>query len=516
MSQENQDAGELSLSDALALAIHVQRRGELDAAEELYRRVLAVWPDCPDALHFSGLLAFQRGNAGQAILLIEKSVALAPEHADFWNNFGNVLKAQGRKPDSTAAYLRAIELRPQFADAHNNLGVMASQQGDFAGAAEAYQKAIAIDPRHAAAHLNLGSAFARLDMLDDAVAAYDTATRLNPMNPEAYGRLGQIFWRQGKLKEATDAIVRNTEMSQGDPMAFVILAGIFYEQGRIDESIEAYQKAVEIDPKDGYSNRLLGMTLVVHGRSAEAHEVWKKWRDADPENPVPRHLLEVGSDDKVPARAADDFVVRVFDGFAESFDTKLRDLEYRAPDLVAEALRSAVSEPAAALDILDAGCGTGLCGPLLRPFARLLDGVDLSPAMLEKAKARGGYDSLAAGELTAFMHGRRDAYNAIISADTLCYFGQLDAVFSAAASALREGGHFIFTVETTPPSAGAAKCTLEHTGRYTHTEEYVRSALAATGLNVVQLSCTTLRLEYFRPVAGMVVAARKAGKSAAA
>lgn len=499
----------MTLGEAIGLAIRVQQSGQLDAAEEVYRRVLAVWPDCPDALHFSGLLAFQRGRLEEAVPLIERSLALAPEHADFWNNFGNVLKAQGRKLDAAAAYRRAIELRPDFADAHNNLGVMASQQGDFAGAAESYQKAIAIDPMHAAANLNLGSAFARLDMLEEAAAVYDRVTKLTPMDPEAYGRLGHIYWRQGKLREATDAIVRNTEMSPGDPMAFVILAGIFYEQGRIEESIEAYRKAVEIDPKDGYTNRLLGMTLILHGRSEEATAVWEKWRDADPDNPVPRHLLAAGSDDKVPARAANDFVVRVFDGFANTFDKKLKDLEYRAPDLVAEALRHAVTEPAGTLAILDAGCGTGLCGPLLRPFALRLEGVDLSPRMLEKAVQRGGYDELITGELTSFMIGRKDAYDAIVSADTLCYFGQLEAVFSAAAGALRQGGYFIFTVEKTSPSTGAAKRTLDHTGRYTHTEDYVRSAIADADLEITQLTTTTLRLEYFKPVEGMVVVARK-------
>ena len=251
------------------------------------------------------------------------------------------------------------------------------------------------------------------------------------------------------------------------------------------------------------------MTLCLHGRAAEAREVWTKWDEADPENPVPRHMLRVGADGAAPDRATDEFVVRVFDGFAATFDDKLKELEYRAPQLATDALRQTIGEPAAKLDILDAGCGTGLCAPLLRPFARRLDGVDLSQGMLAKAGARGGYDSLTAAELTEFMSGKDSAYDVIVSADTLCYFGKLEAVFAAAARALRPGGHFVFTVEKMAETADAERCTLDFSGRFTHAESYVRAALAEAGLAVAQLTTATLRLEYFKPVAGLVVAARR-------
>jgi predicted TPR repeat methyltransferase len=91
----------------------------------------------------------------------------------------------------------------------------------------------------------------------------------------------------------------------------------------------------------------------------------------------------------VPDRASDDYVRRTFDHFADAFDENLRDLGYRAPQLVAEALerhRGAAGD-VVKLDVLDAGAGTGLCGPLLRDRAGTLVGVDLSSGMLEKARA---------------------------------------------------------------------------------------------------------------------------------
>ena len=85
------------------------------------------------------------------------------------------------------------------------------------------------------------------------------------------------------------------------------------------------------------------------------------------------------------------------------FEQALERLDYRAPQLVSTAMAEELPKPSASLDILDAGCGTGLCGPRVRPYARRLVGVDLSSAMLDKARAAGAYDELVDAELTAFM-----------------------------------------------------------------------------------------------------------------
>ena len=150
----------------------------------------------------------------------------------------------------------------------------------------------------------------------------------------------------------------------------------------------------------------------------------------------------------VPARASDAFIEQTFDSFAGSFDSKLAKLLYRAPALVAEMLGdSDVDASKRHLDVLDAGCGTGLCGPLIAPYARRLVGVDLSARMLAQARARNVYDELVQRELTAYLRDSPGAFDAIVSADTLVYFGPLQDVVMASVEALRPGGRLIFTVE---------------------------------------------------------------------
>src|SRR5207249_5008145 len=147
-----------------------------------------------------------------------------------------------------------------------------------------------------------------------------------------------------------------------------------------------------------------------------------------------------------PDRASDAYVKNVFDEFASSFDTAMAGLDYGAPALVAERIAAEWPTPARQLDVLDAGCGTGLCGSSLRKHARRLVGVDLSEQMIARARARGAYDELAVSELTAFLQARDTSFDVIVSADTLIYIGDLRPFFEAAARRLTAGGLLVFTV----------------------------------------------------------------------
>lgn len=431
----------LSLGDALRVAVELHRRGALDDAQTLYRRVLRLAPRNADANHFLGVLLHQKGRSEEAWPLIERSLAVNGKLADWHSNAGNVLLEMGRLDDAAQAYERSAELAPERADIQNNIGVLCRAQKRPEQAEAAYRRAIELDPLFADAHNNLGN------LLSD--------------------------W------------------------------------GRSEAALDEYRQALKLKPGHAGARKMLGIGYYALGQIDKAAEVYREWLEKEPGNPVAQHYLAACSGDQVPERASDAYVEDTFDRFANSFDAKLARLSYRAPELVGRAVARAFGEPAAKWSVLDAGCGTGLCGPLLKPYASRLVGVDLSTQMLAKAEPRGVYDELTKAELTAYIQEAPGAYDLIVSADTLCYFGDLHAVSEAAYAALRPAGVLVFTVEAFAGDQVSEGFHLNPHGRYSHAEGYVRQVLQAAGFAVEALEGEHLRNENGKPVEGWLVTARR-------
>jgi len=439
MEQSDTPPRELTLEEAIALAILLQKNEQLVEAQELYRRVLDTAPNHPDALHYAGVLAHQQGQSDEAVALIEKSLALAP----------------GR------------------ADCHNNLGIVFQSTGKLQAAIDAYHHAIAIDPGHANAHSNLGVLLRATGQPLQAEAAYRTAIQLNPEHIDAYTNLGILL---NALK-------------------------------RTREAAECYCKVITLRPKHREARRLLALAHCVLGDIDAAVKIFDEWLDEEPGDPIALHMRAACTGRDVPARASNGFVERTFDSFASSFESKLEHLSYRAPALVAAMLDNSDLEQVKQLDVLDAGCGTGLCGPLLVPYARRLVGVDLSEGMLALAKAKHVYDALIQRELTDHLRDHPAAFDVIVSVDTLVYFGDLGSVIAAAAGALRPNGLFIFTLEH---AVGVSDINwrLELHGRYSHARPYVERVLTVAGLQP-WITPAELRMESGAPVAGLVIRGAK-------
>ncbi|MGK2927542.1 MAG: tetratricopeptide repeat protein [Lysobacterales bacterium] len=438
------------MTSTLEQAIREHQQGQLDRAERVYRTLLTEQPDNPDALHFLGLLLHQQGDSASAIELIQRSLRTCPEYADAHKNLGTIHQASGQSSAAEKCYRRALEIDGEDADAWDRLCVALKNQRRFAEAIAAGQRSVALRGGIAASWFNLGNALARAAHLEQAVEAYARALELERTLVPAHVELCHVLYRMDRAGKGSAATAQRR--------------------------IEAY----------------------------------RAWLEADPENPIARFMLAACEGGAPAARAPDDFVRELFDDFADSFEQKLSALDYRVPGLIEERLAGNAGLGGRELDVLDAGCGTGLCGPFLRTVAGRLTGVDLSGQMLQRAARRGVYDRLVEAELSGFLQNEASRFELIVAADTLVYFGDLGKITRAAAAALTPAGLLLFTVER-HSDATQSGVRLNSSGRYSHSRAHVEGCLRAAGLNLVHCEEVVLRQESGQPVAGILIEASKPG-----
>jgi len=281
---------------------------------------------------------------------------------------------------------------------------------------------------------------------------------------------------KGDLVAAADLLPQAIELAPGFASAWFTLGEIREQLGERDAAIEAFRNAREADPEDRHGARLRLMRL---GAEPLAH--------------MPQAYVRV-----------------LFDQYAPKFESALvDDLGYRGPALLFKAVlaaRAAIGKPAFFGRAIDLGCGTGLAAAA---FARNVDhftGIDLSPRMIEKARATSLYAELEVDDLSQGLSRKPDASaELILAADAMVYVADLAPVLVEAERVLVPGGIFAFTTETHDGEGVILGAGL----RYAHSADHVRTSVEAAELNLSLLEDRSARNEDHAPVPGLVVVATK-------
>jgi predicted TPR repeat methyltransferase len=431
-----------------------------------------------------------------------------PEDFKAHNNLGTVYEEKLDFATAVASYRRALEINSDASPVHYNLGHALQRQGQFEAAIDAYEASLASGTDNGDTYYNIGHARHDLGDLEAAESAYRRAIESDPKHYRACSSLGNVLFDQSRMTEAEELFRQALEIEPDSAADHFNVGRVCEVQGKLQDAIDAFRESLGLNPLSPITyEHLVGLENKLNGPNSAA-KVFDQWLAFMPGNPVALHLQAALNGDQTVSRASDEYVRTVFDGFAPEFDRTLERLSYSAPEEIGHCLRDLLGDPDNSLDVLDAGCGTGLCGPYVRPYADRLTGVDLSGAMLDKARERGGYDELVEAEITSFLLHNEGCYDLIVSTDVLVYFGDLVPVFAAAAMALRRGGHLVFTVEYLDASQSSLSYLLNPHGRYSHTEAYLQQALGKAGLVARSSAIANLRKERDQPVKELVVVAR--------
>lgn len=334
----------------------------------------------------------------------------------------------------------------------------------------------------------------------------------------------------GRAAEAAAALRARLDQGRGGALARITLVTALLAAGDAPAALAEAREAASLFPNVGAVVTALGEALMACEHLPTAIAELHRAIRIDPDNDTrARQLLaqawleageadkalETGTDDealiaralamKAAPRSDPGYVRHLFDQFSTDYDARMRQhLHYAAPEILL-GLAVMVMPGRQDLHMLDLGCGTGLAGEVFRPLAARLEGVDLSPAMIEKSRERGIYDDLSVADLEAALTQPGPSYDLILAADTLVYLGDLAAVFTAAAARLAPDGFFLFTAEQAEQGYD-----LGPKRRWRHSEAYLRETAAAAGLAVAGLLEAAPRRERNQPVPGFAVALTRA------
>lgn len=374
---------------------------------------------------------------------------------------------------STSERCRALEAKlaiaPEDPAAWLELAVLRRSQRKAGEALTAANNALTLHPANTAALYEKGAALLDLEFVEDAANLFTSVLAIEPLNQKALASLGTAYFSLKHLELAAEIWEQAARIGDVCITTLEDLAICYQRLGNLDQVAETWERVLRIDPS----------------------------------HPEAQHNLAALGKLPTNDRASRAYLVKLFDGFADTFDDTLDSLGYEGPRLLSEAVLRCQLDVPADLNILDLGCGTGGSAIYLHPWAALLEGVDLSPRMLDKARSLGLYDHLHCADMLDYCHSHEGVYDLVFAADSINYFGRVDELFHGIHHTLRPGGLFGFFVESME-EADTNGYRLEPHGRFSHQDEYVNACLESVGFLVFTHDEAVIRSEAGRPVGAIL------------
>jgi predicted TPR repeat methyltransferase len=429
---------------------------------------------------------------------------MQPTFAEAWYERAFCLHSLNQIDAALEAYDQVIALKADHARALNNRGHALLSLRRYEEAQQSVEAALQLSPQLAEAHYHLGLIHEQADRYIDALTCFQNTNQLNPTHSQAL--VHQAFAMQ-KLKRLPHACIAVLDRALGlEPNNLPMIAargGMLMGLKQTEEALRDYQSALAINPSNPKFHTNCGEALVLLDRAEDAKQAFHRALELGGNASYLQYALASLGDYALPTAAPKQYVVDLFDGYAHRFDEHLQTaLKYESPRLLTQIILAATDRQD--LSVLDLGCGTGLCGPLLRPRAQTMVGVDLSPNMLEMAGLRACYDSLVCSDIVDFLQTQTAKFDCVISTDVFIYVGDLTETFAYTTAALNAGGLFAFTVESTD----AADVELRSSRRFAHSKSYLLNLAEKHGYETVAMQPSVIRQEGGEDLHGFLVLLR--------
>jgi predicted TPR repeat methyltransferase len=450
-------------------------------------------------LNFANTLK-QHGLFNDALTVLQQMLVAYPDYLPIYNNLGTLYHGMRHFEEAIQYYNKAIEKQPAYIDAYYNLGLSLMKLQRSSEAIVIYQNLLKQDPDHFAARFQLGCSLMNNQQLPEAVQEFLIIEHNHPFHLETQANLATCYLKIGTLDKATTHYLKALDINPQDTEILFNLGVIQMKQGNIDNAIQYYQRVAHINQNHFPAHHNLGTAFLEKQHIAFALQHFQKALELQPHNTAIKHIIQLLNNNSSLLASPAEYITSLFDAYADHYESHLlTSLDYQVPVILFAAVKPYLtSEP---MNILDLGCGTGLCGVPLKSFAKKLVGVDLSPNMLDVAKQKNIYNELITSDLLAYF-AQTNSFDLIIAGDVLVYMGDLQPLFSKAQQALSSNGLLVFNTEITDEVSPGF--TVTQSGRFIHHKNYIEELARQYHFEILSYQTAVTRQQNNEPVWGHV------------
>ena len=465
---------------------------------------------------------------------------------------GNCYDSLGRKEMAKKFYKKAYRKNKHSEAVLLNLAILYFEQKKYILSKIYIKKLLAINSKSCNAIILLGNIYKEKKQFDKAVKLYKKALMIEKDAYSANINLANIYYQQKQNLQAytyaEKAMEKSLEKVEGiklfaeisieinrpdkavlyleeiakknntDCWIYNLLSQLYILQKKYEASIKAGLSAIEISKGENSQQINFGYILYDSNLAAQNEIVQKyalAWQKKYPDNQIVQYMADSALHNKKNSDNNIVYVREIFDAFANDFEDVLSHLNYNVPKIIEKELVPLFKNTKLKkMRILDAGCGTGLCGNYLKKYARFngLDGVDISEKMLSIAKRKKVYSHLYNQDLNIFLQEHKNKYNLINAADVITYFGDLENLFHHLNICLCDGGRILFSISEN--NIDNDNYYLHSSGRFLHSQKYIESILNKNGFSTEKIIRAHLRDEAAKKVLGWIFIAKKQNKKA--
>jgi len=407
-------------------------------------------------------------------------------------------------------YNQLLKVVPNHYQTLINLGYVLLRQNKLDESKEILNQALEIDDENHDVYFMLGKIYKIKNNLEDAIKCFEWSIDIEPKFQLAYVELFESLFRLKKLNDI-DSYIKKAIENFGESTDFYYqIANYYLELEDLTNAKKYLELSINLDINFAPGYETLGNVNLKLKDKESAIKSFKELKRLEPENPI-LYILDA-LENKDLSTAPTEYVKNLFDFFADNFDNKLlNNLNYATPTELLKLLQEKTDLNLNKKLILDLGCGTGLFGKQIKPYAKTLIGIDLSKKMLEKANALNIYDQLESSDLIEYLTKENKNYDLISSTDVFVYIGQLNEIFKEVSRLLGNNGLFAFSVESLEYYDNSLKqdYKLLETGRYAHALSYVERLAKENNLSKVAIETKQIRLDNGKPIVGYLCILQK-------